>query len=81
MKYCGNTTNLHFNLSSKHLAEYNNSAASKLSNSTSDNNERDLVGDEKHRGVCKLFCRENTTYHSENNPSHTYTSKVFLANL
>ena len=51
MKYCGNTTNLHFHLRSKHLAKYNNSAASKPSNETSDNNGKDLSGDEKYTGV------------------------------
>ena len=34
MKYCGNTTNLHFHLRTKHPTEYNDSAASKPSSNT-----------------------------------------------
>ena len=37
MKYCGNTTNLHFHLRTKHPTEYNDSAASKPSNNTNNN--------------------------------------------
>jgi len=40
MKYFGNTTNLHFHLQTKNPTEYNNSAASKLSNSASNNKEQ-----------------------------------------
>ena len=43
--------NLHFHSRSKHLTEYNNSAASKPSSETSDNNGKDLSGDGKCAGV------------------------------
>ena len=43
IKYCGNTTNLHFHLQTKHPTEYNElineSASSKPSSSASDNKE------------------------------------------
>ena len=41
MKYCGNTTNLHFHLRTKHPTEYNDSAASKPSNNTNNNKATD----------------------------------------
>ena len=47
IKYCGNTTNLHFHLRNKHPTEYKDSAASKSSSSTSNNKEKAAPDDGK----------------------------------
>ena len=66
-------TNLHFHLQTKHLKEYNDSAASKPSSGASNDKEKVALDDGKYVSDSG----KNPAYDSDYNPSHSSTSEVF----